>query len=256
MCLILFAYRVHLRAPLVVAANRDEFYARPAAHAHYWPDAPHIYAGRDTQAGGTWLGVNRQGRFAAVTNFAESAAVEAPASRGALTADFLNTSDSAWDYANAIDGRRFAGFSLLLFDGQDMVYLSNRNSGPKYLQPGLYGLANTHLDTGWPKVRRGKQALATALDQAEPPDPDRLLQLLADDTQPPDAELPQRGRDLEVERRVAPCFIRGEQYGTRASTAVIFLDDAIIVREQSYGPHGQVGDHAQARVPLDTRSLS
>jgi uncharacterized protein with NRDE domain len=147
----------------------DEFYARPAAHAHHWPDEPAIYAGRDTQAGGTWLGVSHQGRFAAVTNFAESAAVEAPASRGALTADFLRGTASAADYAATIDGKLFAGFSLLLYDGQDMVYLSNRNNGPRSLPPGLYGLANTHLDTGWPKVRRGKQALAGLLDHPDPP---------------------------------------------------------------------------------------
>jgi uncharacterized protein with NRDE domain len=236
MCLILLAYRVHPEAPLIVAANRDEFYARPAATAHRWPDAPAIFAGRDLQAGGTWLGVNVHGRFAAVTNFSEVAAERRPGSRGDLVRGFLEATDSASVYARGVDRDRYAGFSVVLFDGRELIYLSNREGEPYAIEPGLHGLANTCLDAEWPKVRRGVAALTDALQPT--PEPDRLLHLLADAHQPPDSDLPQRGRELAFERRVAPCFIRGDQYGTRACTAVIVGQKNIRFVEQSFGPGG------------------
>ena len=164
MCLILFAYGVRADAPLIVAANRDEFYARPATAAHRWHDTPTVLAGRDLQAGGTWLGVSATGRFAAVTNFSETPEGPLPpGSRGDLTADFLRGDAGALDYANTIDNRRYRGFSLLLWDGAALVYASNRNSKPREMPKGVHGLANTHLDGTWPKVVRGTRMLADLL---------------------------------------------------------------------------------------------
>jgi uncharacterized protein with NRDE domain len=238
MCLILFAYRVRSDRPLIVAANRDEFYARPSLPAHRWPDTPRIFAGRDEQAGGTWLGVSPAGRFAAVTNFSELPnGSPPPGSRGDLARDFLSGYDAAIDYARVIDGARYQGFSLLLWDGVDLVYTSNRTVAPIVLPAGVHALANTHLDGTWPKAVRGKAALAQAVERDC--SPDNLIALLADGTVPPDDALPQRGRDLEFERRVAPIFISGVDYGTRASTAVIFEPGHVRVSEQSFGPHGR-----------------
>ena len=238
MCLILFAYRVRPEAPLIVAANRDEFYARPAALANRWDDAPHVFAGRDLTAGGTWLGVSTSGRFAAVTNFSETPeGPMPPGTRGDLTANFLRGDASARAYAGAIDDDHYRGFSLLLWDGVDLVYTSNRNSHPRVLPPGIHGLANTHLDgTMWPKVTNGTRALQNVI-HADCSAND-LIGLLGDDSVPNDDDLPKRGNDLAFEKRVAPIFIRGDEYGTRASSAVTITATHIRFSEQTFGPQG------------------
>ncbi|MDP6375043.1 MAG: NRDE family protein [Pseudomonadales bacterium] len=239
MCLILFAYEPGPTATLVVAANRDEFYARPARRAHIWKDHPGIFAGRDETGGGTWLGVNENGRFAAVTNFTEPGDPEAPCSRGNLTRNFLTSATPASEYAHHLHGPDYAGFNLLLFDNDELVYTSNKGV-TRVLGPGFYGLSNAELGAEWPKVIRGIRQLR-ALCEATPT-ADALIGLLHDDQVPPDAELPHRGRPLEMERCVAPCFIRGEEYGTRASTAVVFEEGTIRFTEQSYDAGG---------IPLD-----
>jgi len=237
MCLILFAYRVVNDRPLIVAANRDEFYARPAAPAHAWLDAPGVFAGRDMKAHGTWLGVSTAGRFAAVTNFAEQRDGAAPpGSRGDLTRDFLRGRASALAFARGIDRDFYQGFSLLLWDGIDLVYTSNRTPGPVVLPAGVHALANTHLDGTWPKAVLGKALLSKAI--AKPFGADDLLALLGDATTPPDAELPSRGNAIDFERRVARIFIASTDYGTRASTAVIFEPGRVQFVEQGFGPDG------------------
>lgn len=250
MCLILFAYRVRADAPLIVAANRDEFYARPAALAHRWEDAPHVFAGRDLSAGGTWLGVSTSGRFAAVTNFAETPdGPLPPGSRGDLTANFLRGTIDARSYADSIDDNGYRGFSLLLWDGTDLIYTSNRNSHPRALEPGVHGLSNTHLDgTLWPKVTAGTHALGNIVrtDYSS----DDLMKLLADARIPSDELLPQRGNDLAFERRVAPIFIRGEEYGTRACSAVTIGTAHIQFAEQTFGPNGVAMERVQTTLPI------
>ncbi len=252
MCLVLFAYDPQSAHPLVVAANRDEFYARPAESAHFWDDAPDILAGRDLSAGGTWLGVSRTGRFATVTNFAEEGPSEAPLSRGRLPERFLAGSDDAHHFAHHLHGSRYRGFNLLLWDGRTLAYTSNRGHSQD-LEPGVYGLANAELGATWPKVLRGREALRRAIEAGA--NPDTLLELLADRQVPPDEDLPRRGRPLELERRVAPCFIAGEDYGTRASTAVVFerrAGGALRVRfaEQAYGPGGDPGGRVDHEFEL------
>ena len=247
MCLVLFSYDPDGRRPLVVAANRDEFYARPARSAHYWDEAPTVFAGRDLSAGGSWLGVTASGRFATVTNFAEEAADEvAPQSRGALVGDFLTGTATAHDLAHHVQGAQYKGFNLLLYDGERLVYTSNRGI-TEDLDAGVYGLANAELGATWPKVESGRGALTAARERA---DPRALIDLLHDETQPPDDLLPRRGRPIELERRVAPCFIRGEEYGTRASTAVIFENGEIRFAEQNYGPGGAELDALETVIEI------
>ncbi len=231
MCLILFGYRTHPDLPLVIAANRDEFHARESAAAGYWQDEPHVLAGRDLVAGGTWLGCTTSGRFAALTNFAGPTDNPTPKSRGLLVQDFLTGNDSAQQYVHDIHGRDYAGFNLLLFDGEELVYTSNK-SATEVLRPGFYGLSNAELGAQWPKCVRGAAALGeiTANDFVAAD----LIGLLRNSDIPPDDQLPHSGRPLELERRVAPCFILGEEYGTRASTVLIMGREQMLFTEQSY----------------------
>lgn len=260
MCLVLFAYDPDSDRPLVVAANRDEFYARPAQSAHFWDDAPQILAGRDLTAGGTWLGVNRKGRFATVTNFAEEGPSEAPQSRGRLPERFLAGSASARHFAHHLHAASFRGFNLLMWDGEALVYTSNRGH-TQDLEPGVYGLANAELGADWPKVRRGREALSGLVRDGA--DPDSLINLLGDRTIPPDDQLPRRGRPIELERRVASCFILGDEYGTRASTGVVFRRQpgsrglAVHFAEQTYGPGGAAGErvHFEFELAMDASVL-
>lgn len=225
MCLILFAHRRHPRYALVLAANRDEFYRRPSEPVHFWPDAPNILAGRDRLAGGTWLGLNRSGRLAALTNYRDPAAhrPDAP-SRGALVSDFLRGEHSASDYLDDLATRsgQFNGFNLLVGEPGGLYYHSNHtDSTPRRLEPGLYGLSNALLGTPWPKVEHGRQRLAEALALDGAALVERLLALLADDRRPSDDALPDTGIGLERERALAPIFIATPDYGTRSSSVVL-----------------------------------
>jgi uncharacterized protein with NRDE domain len=224
MCLILLAHDAHARCRLVVAANRDEFYERPAAPAAWWPDAPEVLAGRDLRGGGTWMGVTRGGRFAAVTNFRDTApaAPDAP-SRGHLVGGFLRGADSPEAYLRALAPRAgdYAGFNLLVGEGEELRYFGNRGGAARPLATGVYGLSNALLDTPWPKVERGKAGLAAALAGGGDIDPEALFRVLWDAEPAPDGRLPDTGVGLERERMLSSPFIRSPEYGTRASTVLV-----------------------------------
>ncbi|PKO31850.1 MAG: hypothetical protein CVU34_16835 [Betaproteobacteria bacterium HGW-Betaproteobacteria-7] len=238
MCLIVVGWRAHADYPLVVAANRDEFYARPTAEAAPWPEAPAVFGGIDREAGGTWLGITRSGRFAAVTNVREPGMAQGQCSRGMLTRDFLLSRQTASDYAQGLAGEHYSGFNLLLSDGESLVYCSNRDGAPRLLAPGVYGLSNHQLDSPWPKLLTARQRFAAALP-ALPAD-NALFTLLADDSIVADDELPQTGVSLEWERRLSAIFVKSENYGTRASTvAWQRRDGAVHLHEQRFGPHGR-----------------
>jgi uncharacterized protein with NRDE domain len=221
MCLILFAYQAHPCYPLLVAANRDEYYVRPTAPMAYWQDIPELLAGRDLQAGGTWLGITRSGRFAAITNFRDPRSVlpNAP-SRGHLVSDFLKSRESGRAYLERLlpQGGTYNGFNLLLGDGKELLYYSNQDGAPQTLQPGIYGLSNHLLNTPWPKVERGRWMLAALLEGNAVPSPDDLLGLLQDHTRAADEALPNTGVSLAWERILSPLFIESPDYGTRSST--------------------------------------
>lgn len=238
MCLIVVGWHVHPDYPLIVAANRDEFYARPTASAARWPDDNSIMGGIDLEAGGTWLGISESGRFSAVTNVREPGMPQGSQSRGALPRDFLRSTVSALTFARQISHDAYSGFNLLLSDGDSLVYCSNRSSPPRLLSPGIYGLSNHLLDSPWPKLLKARQAFAEALRQH--PDEIALFELLADQQIFGDDVLPKTGVPLEWERLLSAIFVSSENYGTRASTVLWRSNDGHIrLHEKCHGPNGQ-----------------
>ena len=223
MCLILFAWKVHPNFPLVLAANRDEFHERPSAPADFWDDAPDLLAGRDLRDGGTWLGITRRGRVAALTNYRDPASLKTGApSRGMLVSDYLRGRENPGAYLEQIEPEagRFNGFNLLVGDPDELYCFSNRGARER-LQPGIYGLSNHLLNTLWPKVAQGKKALETLLQRGNEPSPEALFALLADRTRSADDRLPDTGIGLEWERLLSPLFIENPAYGTRSSTVLL-----------------------------------
>jgi uncharacterized protein with NRDE domain len=223
MCLILFAWKMHENFPLILTANRDEFYERPTAPAAFWEDAPGLLAGRDLRERGTWLGITRKGRLAALTNYRDPATLKDGApSRGKLVSDFLRGRRTPEAYFHWLSPRaaRYNGFSLLVGNPDELYFFSNRGAQVRLL-PGIHGTSNHLLDTPWPKVERGKQALGELLGRGKAPSPEALLDLLADRSRPPDDRLPATGVGLEWERILSPLFIESPVYGTRSSTVLI-----------------------------------
>jgi len=240
MCLILFSYDPGTSRPLTVLANRDEFYDRATDQADFWSDKPGILAGRDLVAGGTWLGVNTKGRFAAVTNYRDLSNINLNArSRGELTTEFLSGNESADDYLSRIEtrGGDYNGFNLLVFDSNNLAYYSNMSEAPpSVLNPGIYGLSNHLLDTPWPKVVSGKEAMKVELESG-PGDDDSLLSVLADTTVAADPDLPDTGVGIERERALSARCIVSPGYGTRCSTLVSFAADGRIkLKERTIVP--------------------
>lgn len=239
MCLIVFAWQVIPGMPLLAAANRDEFYARPSASADWWNDHPAVYAGRDLQGGGTWIGITRNGRFAAITNVrapSENRA-EAP-TRGMLVANYLIGKATPQDYISSIasDARRFNGFNLLVGDRSTLVWYSNmheddpRNGKP--LTPGIYGLSNGMLDAPWPKVVRTKAQFASLLCQGAPEE--AYFEMLTDTARASDCRLPKTGVSLEWESTLSAVCIESPEYGTRSSTIVRLYDgDEVVLHERT-----------------------
>ncbi|HJW27003.1 MAG TPA: NRDE family protein [Rhodocyclaceae bacterium] len=238
MCLIVVGWRAHPDFPLVVAANRDEFHARPTALAGRWPDHPRIVGGRDLEAGGTWLGVTDAGRFAAVTNVREPGSPKGNRSRGELTRNFLLGKEDAGGYLAGIEGSQYSGFNLLVSDGDSLWYGSNRDGTPRELPPGIYGLSNHLLDTPWPKLVAARERFSAALHTL--PAKEGLFDILADDGIVADDYLPQTGVPLEWERRLSAIFVRSADYGTRASTVLTRSARGVIhLEERSFGPNGR-----------------
>jgi len=236
MCLIVFAWHVVPGVPVIAAANRDEFYDRPAAPAGPWPGQPNVIAGRDLQGGGSWMGVTLDGangpRFAALTNIRspDERRADAP-SRGALVADFLRGEMDAAAYLAALAARPdlYNGYNLVLGDGDALYWYSNRGQhDPRNGQPlergRIYGMSNGLLDTPWPKVLRTKAQFASLLCQGAPED--AYFEMLADTTRAPDVRLPETGMPIEVERMLSPVCIESPGYGTRTSTVVKLYRDA------------------------------
>lgn len=242
MCLILFAWQIHPRYPLVVAANRDEFHSRPTAAADYWKESPQLLAGRDLQAGGTWLGITRQGRFAAVTNYREPQGKEPlpEQSRGHLVRDFLLDRAEPADYAGKLRKRSdgYRGFNILLGNPDELLYVSNRKEGTALVRAGSHGLSNHLLDTNWPKVHRGRARLDALLEE-EQVDPEALLELLADRSVVPGGEPPGFELHLAPELITRMMFLVSPEYGTRSSTVLLVdRDGAVTFVERQFDAAG------------------
>ncbi|MDJ0764450.1 MAG: NRDE family protein [Myxococcota bacterium] len=228
MCLILVAWKAHPQYELVVAANRDEFYDRPAAALKNWEDHPDVWAGQDVKSSGTWMGSTSTRRFAAITNYRDPTRLlsDAP-SRGRIVKDFLIEKTPAERFVSDLEARAAAynGFNLLAWDGVRLVYFSNRSPLAQTLSPGIYGLSNHLLDTPWPKVGKGKRQFKQALSTAAPELISSLFSILADREVPPDSALPETGVGKAWERVLSPIFITSPIYGTRTSSVVLVSTD-------------------------------
>ncbi len=224
MCLLLLAVRKHPDYKLILAANRDEYYDRPTAPAAFWNEAPHLLAGKDLRAGGTWLGITRQGRIAAITNYRDPASMKTNApSRGRLVSGFLLGQESPERFLKGLaqEKDRYNGFNLIIGEKDQLYWFSNRGDGAHKLSPGLYGLSNRLLDSPWPKVTRSKEAMASLLSEQKNPPQEKLFHMLGDRSIARDEQLPDTGVGMEWERILSPIFITSPTYGTRSSTVIL-----------------------------------
>lgn len=244
MCLLLLAFRSVPGKPWLLLGNRDEFHGRASAAAAEWPDLPGVVGGRDLEAGGSWLALNRDGRFAAVTNVRLGTPRRGPRSRGELVSAFVGGVESPARYAADIARRRdeYGPFNLIVGDRDAAFGASSTRAHAWDMAPGVHVLSNGPPDAVWPKVERVRGAFTAMLQSGQmrmaATDMDSAwLDLLADLEQPPDEDLPDTGVGLELERVLAPIFIRGTQYGTRASTLAYLRDDGgFALHERRFGP--------------------
>jgi uncharacterized protein with NRDE domain len=251
MCLIIFAHQADPRYSLIVAANRDEFFSRSTKDADFWPADnadTRILAGKDLVAGGTWLGLTTSGRFAAVTNIRDPSQQEQkPRSRGQLTLRFLAGNETPAKYCQSLSSQfnQYAGYNLLLGDQHEMFYVNNQEAEVRRLEPGVYGLSNGVLDSPWPKVERGRQQLQQLMSSDADLTTDQLLAMMANRSKAEDADLPDTGIPIELERRLSSAFIQNpeREYGTRCSTAIILSSNKLAAincrfSEQNYDESG------------------
>ena len=257
MCLIILAWKARADLPLVVAANRDEWRDRPAEPARWWPDHPEMLAGKDLEAGGTWMGITRGGRFAAVTNFRDPSERRSTArSRGTLVTEFLLGAESPPDFLArlASSASEYNGFNLVIGDGATLWYYSSREDKAREIEPGVHGLSNNLLNEPWPKVVKGRAKMREALRDNDPTP--QLFELLSDHSFVDDTQLPRTGVGIDWERRLAMALITGADYGTRAST-VLTVDAAGNARfeERVLGPQGDVA-HVTVNGETAQRSAS
>ena len=244
MCLILFAYKIRPGKKLILAANRDEFFSRPTAAMDFWQDNPSILAGRDLKEKGTWLGMDRSGRFAAITNYRDPASMKNnPPSRGKIIKDYLTSDNSAADFLEKLQEQAdsFNGFNLVLSDTESLFWFSNKGGKPKKLSPGIYGLSNHLLNTPWPKIKKGKKALEKIVLNKEKLSTEDLFHLLENREIPDDSELPDTGVGIEWERILAPIFINSKSYGTRSSSVIMTNNDGhALIAERGFNGKGEL----------------
>lgn len=237
MCLIIFSYKNHPKYKLIFASNRDEFYDRPTSALSWWRGRRNILAGQDKKNGGTWLGLAKDLRLAAITNFRDLKNVSENApSRGLLVRNFLESDETPLQYLENIKekGAKYNGFNLIVGNKSCLYYYSNVNNTIVKIKAGLHGLSNKFLNTPWPKVQKGKNEFEKILKQKEPYS-DMIFELLKDTSKPPDNQLPDTGVGLDLERVLSPLFIKSKVYGTRASSIVLIdnLDNVTFI-EKSY----------------------
>lgn len=237
MCLILLGIDACPGFPLILAANRDEYYSRPTAPMAFWEHGPPILAGKDLEAGGTWMGIGKDGRFAALTNYRDMAAIKKGApSRGQIIPDMLGSDLPVPGFLEDLDrgAGAFNGFNLIAGKGRHLYWYSNVDRRVVKLSAGIHGLSNHLMDTPWPKVARGKEKLARCIE-TDPLNDQAFFDLLLDSCRPGDENLPDTGIGLEWERLLSPLFIQSPTYGTRSATLMRVTDDGkILVTERTF----------------------
>jgi len=257
MCTLALYTRAGSRLPLLVAANRDEFHDRPAESLAWWGDAVPMLAGRDLAAGGTWTGVDRTGRFGAVTNFREPGQAASPGtpSRGMLVPRFLAGDMAPADFIEHLgeSAAEFAGFNLILAGSRSLLYFSNRAAGvPRQLEPGVYGLSNHELDSPWPKLTRTRERLAAEIDRSGEPDVAALFDLLADRRPADDQALPGKGLPGDIERAISAPFVLHPRYGTRCSTVLLAGHDGrVVTAERRFDAAGRLTGATRVEFAID-----
>ena len=238
MCLLVFAWQPETQQPLLLLANRDEFLSRPSAGLAWWEDAPDVVAGRDLEANGTWLGVNRSGQFAALTNIRDTQLAQGAVSRGHLVSDFLRGAVQPERYIQQVAEQvgLYSGFNLLVGNRHALWFLNSQQGSAQKLSPGIYALCNADLDTPWPKVVRLRTAFSHIYNRASD---DELMALMQDPIRQADEYLPDTGIGLPGERMLSSIFIQGATYGTRASTLLRVGQSEVSIQEQGFAEHAQ-----------------
>lgn len=248
MCLINFHFKDHPNYKLIVAANRDEAYQRPTAPAHFWEDNPHILAGRDLLQMGTWFGITRQGRFAALTNYRDpSQQPGGKISRGEIVKQYLETDTNPIQYLESIHQHHdnYQGFNVIVGDQDQLYYYNNNEKNIIEIEKGTHGVSNHMLNTPWPKVQKGKQQLRHYVKSEQHLDENILFDILFDSELALDHELPNTGVGLELERQLSPLFIRTPNYGTRSSTVLLIdQENNVTFIERTY-QNGQYKSEAR-----------
>jgi uncharacterized protein with NRDE domain len=240
MCLILFALQAHPEFKLIVAANRDEYYQRPTAPADWWEEDSFLLAGKDLEAGGTWMGITKKGKFAALTNYRSSHPPKSNApSRGALVSRYLLSDIPGQEYLEEVrlKGSQYNGFNLILGDMDTLYYYSSVQGDFIRISPGFHGLSNAFLDTPWPKMEKGKRILEQQVLGQMQVSSEMIFSLLKDTGTPPVHELPDTGIGIRYEKILSSIFIKSSQYGTRSST-VLLVDgnNRVTFAEKGFAP--------------------
>lgn len=240
MCLILFAYQQHPKYPLIVVANRDEFYPRPTKQADWWEEHPTMLAGKDIKGNGSWLGMSKNGKFAALTNYRDGFNEKKGApTRGKLVTNYLVNPVAAEDYLKDIaqTGEQYNGYNLLTFDGQNIWHYSNKSNQITPIQPGVHGLSNALLNSNWPKINKGKAKLSALIEPNEDFSIEAGFQMMLDTEKAADDDLPKTGVPYEWEKELSSMCIRTDNYGTRCSTVILWgADGTVHFEERSYVP--------------------
>jgi uncharacterized protein with NRDE domain len=257
MCLILIASNVHPDYKLIVAANRDEFYNRPTQQAKYWEEFPSLLAGKDLSAGGTWMGITKQGKFCAITNYRDLRNLKQNApSRGDLVLSYLTSEINSANFVDELQtkGNEYNGFNLLFGDVDSLTYFSNQSDETQILSPGIYGLSNHFIDTPWFKNTRSKQMFESIISNkllAE----EELITMLQDSIEAPEDQLPDTGVGKEWEKILSPIFIHSEKYGTRCSTMItVSNENEVTFTEVSYNALGYETERNSFEFILKDRS--
>jgi len=258
MCLINFQFQEHPNYKLIVAANRDEFYNRPTAPAHFWEDNPTILAGRDLLQMGTWLGITQNGRFAALTNYRDPAHMtNDKTSRGEIISNYLAGNESPEDYLASLNVKKeeYNGFNLIIGTPDQLLYYNNIEGDIVDISSGTHGLSNHFLNTPWPKVTNGKKNLHDYVMNQEIVQPNELFEILSNAEIAEDLSLPNTGIDIELERQLSPLFISTKGYGTRCSTVVLVdKENNVTFVERTY-ENGEFKDENQFTFTISQPQL-